>query len=435
MSTTVKEIRDLVKIPETAADYYGKETLPQCKIHSETENFIVFIWYKGYFGPAGDWSLVRIYAVHKSSQKWCQVVELDQTWGGTWWKIENIEDHDDHLNLTISAHCKSTYETVTDYDREIFEVRVSDSEMLEFSRKQNPVVEEELRLAAEKKLAGEQAFALKSALESVGDAEISDVNLAALAQFRQNGNWPESTTVVSPDLVICTARRHLNSGSAGMGYFSQVHVWYKGQAEMKEWQWRDCYSADRDRPELSVHGIGQVVVKPMIGLDVKAVEVRIELLNKRHGSRHTVFTFEDKEANTFPELSEQEQAEFANTFQTEMDRVLSDLEERWTWKNQMFTSQGYVSYERPAIQQSVLDAKHGIGAFVTKEQIDHREGGNRQTRFELLIMKAADDKSRQIFEDHGYEKTEGARAISIISLAPDCIQVGTHGGPKSINIG
>ena len=117
---TVKRIRDLVGIPEIARDYYDRETLPQCEIHKETKNFIVFIWHKGYYGPAGDWTLVRIYVVHKTTKKWCYLLELDQTWGGTWWKIEQIDDYGDHLDLVISAHCKSTYENVTDYNKSLF---------------------------------------------------------------------------------------------------------------------------------------------------------------------------------------------------------------------------------------------------------------------------------------------------------------------------
>ncbi|MCX6744843.1 MAG: hypothetical protein NTX82_04940 [Candidatus Parcubacteria bacterium] len=130
MKMNVKMIRDLVQIPEIAQDYYNRETLPQCKIHKETKNFIVFIWYKGYYGPAGDWSLVRIYVVHKSTKKWCHLVELDQTWGGTWYKIENTDDQGDHLDLVINAHCKSTYETVTDYTNSLFTVMVHPEKLI-----------------------------------------------------------------------------------------------------------------------------------------------------------------------------------------------------------------------------------------------------------------------------------------------------------------
>lgn len=127
---TVQEIRDLVGIPERASDYYDKETLPQCKIHTETDNFIVFIWRKGYYGPAGDWTLIKIYVVHKTSKKWCHLVELDQTWGGTWWRIEKVKDNGGHVDLTISAHCKSTYGTVIDYDNCMFTVMVHPSKLV-----------------------------------------------------------------------------------------------------------------------------------------------------------------------------------------------------------------------------------------------------------------------------------------------------------------
>ncbi len=427
----VKGVRDLVGIPERAADYYDKETIPQCWIQEETENFIVFIWRKGYYGPAGDWTLIRIYVVHKPSKKWCHLVELDQTWGGTWYKFDGIEDYGGYLDLTISAHCKSSYGTVTDYDRDIFEARVSESQEMGVFRKKNPVVEEERRIAIEKKLAEERKLAQKSVAELLGGEKVSDANLRAMVEFCQDSNWPESTKVISPDVIICVGRRHLDSGSAGMGYFSQIHIWYKGQKDMREWQWRDCYSASADRPELFIYGVGEIEVESSDG----KVKIKIELLNREHGSRYTTFTFEDKEADIFPELPEERQAQFTNDFETETGRVLAELEKRWILKHQMLTSQGYVNYERPAIKQCVIDAVHGIGAFVSKEQIDHRAGGERQTRFELFIMRVGDIQSKRVWEDHGYEKSEGARAISITSLNPHRIQIATHGGLKIVDIG
>jgi hypothetical protein len=293
------------------------------------------------------------------------------------------------------------------------------------------LVQEEKRQTEAKRLAEQRKRAERSVIEALGGVEVSDVNLNALVKFCENDRWEKFVKVVSQDLIICDGHRSLNSGSAGMGYFSQIHVWYKGQTGMKEWQWRDCYSADRDRHDLRINDTGDIKVKSVDG----KVEIGIQLLNMENGSWYTTFCFEDNDIGVFPELSEEDQKKFARTFDAEIQRIFTDLEERWTWKNPMLTSNGQENYEHPSIKQRVLDIEHGVGAFVTKEQIDHRTGGNRQTRFELLIMKVGDEKSKRMWEDHGYEKTEGARAISITSLNPDQIQVATHDGPKTIKIG
>jgi hypothetical protein len=286
----VQSIHKLVGIPETASDYYDKKTLPQCKIHLETHNFVVFLWNRGYYGAGGDCSYTRVYIVHPESQEWCELIELDQTWGDAWYKFDEIQDQGDYLEVKISGHCHGDYTATVDYDRDIFEAHLSGSGKLTVLRKKNPVVEEEQRIAAEKESEKKREWMKKEVAIALQNADVSDINLHAITEFRMNGIWKDFIKVISPDLVICDGHRSLDSGSAGMGYFSQIRVWYKGQTDMKEWQWRDCYSASRDRHDLYINGVGEVEVQPKNG----KVEIRIELLNREYGSRYATFSFEEK---------------------------------------------------------------------------------------------------------------------------------------------
>lgn len=428
----VKTIRDLVGIPVKASDYYNKETLPQCKIHTETDNFIVFLWNKGYYGQGGDCSYVWIYIVHKQSQKWCKLIELDQTMGGTSYRFDEIKDIGKALDVMISGHCEGDYTTTVDYDRDIFEARLSsDSSKLEVFRKENPVVEEEERIATEKKLAQARDGAMKMVIAALKSAKISEANMQALVEYTMAGNYWNCLKVVSEDLVICDGKRDMYSGTSGVGKFCQIHVWYKGQADMQEWQWRDCYSADRDRHDFYINGIGNVTTSSK----GSQVEIRIKLLNKDHGPRYTTFIFKDKDAVANPTISKEKQAEFARRFEAEIQRVLGGLEEMWTRKDSMLTNHGPQKYRRPSIKQRVLNTPNGIGAFVTEEQIDHRTGGDPQVRFELFLMKAGDTEAKCVLEDHSYEKSDGIRVISILGLTSNQLTASTHDGSKTIKVG
>jgi hypothetical protein len=291
-------------------------------------------------------------------------------------------------------------------------------------------LEAEERKKREAEIKKAQARIEQSVMEALKDATVSDANRTAMIQYRaQDGHW-NTVKVVSPDLVVCNADRHEHGGSGGIGMFCQARVWYKGQTQMKEWQWRDRYSPNRDNPSMVIHGIGKVSQSVS---SAGKVEIKVELVNTQHGNRSTAFTFEDKDATTAPVLSNRDQVAFTSSFEKERNRVLAQLMKLWPLKPKMLTSKGQSNYGQPAIKQQVEDASIGIGAFVTEEQIDHRHE-NRQVRFELRMMKFGDKESQLVLEDHGYEETEGSRVISIIELTPKAVVVNTHSGKKTIEL-
>ncbi len=98
--------------------------------------------------------------------------------------------------------------------------------------------------------------------------------------------------VVDPDVIICKTTRSEWGGGSGIGYFDQIYVYYYGQTNMKEWQWRDRWSADFDRYDLQINNIGEVEIKS----EEKDV-VKIELINEKYGNRYTEFTFEPQKRN------------------------------------------------------------------------------------------------------------------------------------------
>lgn len=98
-----------------------------------------------------------------------------------------------------------------------------------------------------------------------------------------------SLTIASPDVaVVLTSRSVYGSGGGGIGYYDQVHVFFRSHAIMKEWQWRDRYSESADKPWLAVHAIGTVKVSEKDN----EVHVEVELVNNHHGNRTATYTFD-----------------------------------------------------------------------------------------------------------------------------------------------
>ncbi len=267
----------------------------------------------------------------------------------------------------------------------------------------------------------------KKVAEALGDTEVSDVIREQLVQFLGGGNLWDGIMAVSKDIVISHGSRDEYGGSGGVGIFSDVRVWYKGQTDRQEWQWRDRYDPNADRPELSINGIGEVVVTEGDG----NVEIVIELKN-RDSSRTTTFTFENMEVQANTTLSTEEQVKFTECFEDGVNKITDKMMRLWTKKSYMLTNKGQQSYQKPSIKQRVIHAGEGVGAFVTEEQIDHRQD-DRQIRFELYVLMNGSE-IRCILEDHGHEKREGSHVISIVDLTSDKVTVNTLDGIKTINL-
>jgi hypothetical protein len=88
----------------------------------------------------------------------------------------------------------------------------------------------------------------------------------------------------------------------------------------------------------------------------------------------------------------------------------------------------------------VIDAKHGVAAFVTREQIDHKNGRgflgqpDRQFQQVLYAIKAGDSSCRRISEEHAYEAQGGNRFIKISELRVKEITFHTQDGEQKMAI-
>lgn len=234
---------------------------------------------------------------------------------------------------------------------------------------------------------------------------ISDELREQILPYASNG----SLTIINPEIAVVITDRSDFGTTGGVAYYDQVHVFYGSQADMKEWQWRDRYSASNDKPWLRVHSIGAVNV---VDKDDK-VSVGIELVNNNHDNRTVTYTFDCLNITLDKKLSVDEQATFITKVEQEMARVMSGLEQLWECKPKMVSTQsigmsdGYMLYKKPWIKQQQLRAEIGVAAFVIEEQIDHRVR-DAQMRHSLYVLTTGSEKAECKAEDHGYTSQGGA---------------------------
>lgn len=256
---------------------------------------------------------------------------------------------------------------------------------------------------------------------------VSDRAKSFITDLLKNGG-SNSIAVANPDVFVWLTDRSEHGNSGGCGYFDQVHAYYFGQTKMEEYQWRDRYSADRDKPWLKVNSLENATVT----LEGTKATVKVTLVNN-DSKRPEQFTFEHKEVPAVVELTAEEQATFNQKVAEAIKTVMSRLEELWHLKPMMIGTHGYVPYRRPLVKQNVTRANLGVAAFVTEEQIDHR-GSDPQTRYELFVMTHKDATPKMVIEDHGYERREGSNVIAIVELNQDSVLVNTVNGKKTFKL-
>jgi hypothetical protein len=269
--------------------------------------------------------------------------------------------------------------------------------------------------------------------ERLGDIVISDELRRQILPYADN----KSLVIASSNVAVVLTSRSEWGSSGGIGKFDQVHVFCGSQADMKEWQWRDRYSASNDKPWLRVDAIGAVEVSEK---DDK-VEVKVELVNKQYGNRTVTYTFDPPKPTAVRTLSMEEQATFIAQVEKEVARVMAELNRLWECKPQMVASYPagmtmpmgtptYVPYRQPSIKQREFHPEIGVAAFVTEEQIDHR-GSDPQIRYELYVLTAGSEKAERKAEDHGYRR-EGGAFLTIIEVGPEHIVINTKSGKQTI---
>lgn len=239
-----------------------------------------------------------------------------------------------------------------------------------------------------------------------------------------------SLVVASQNVAAIVDHRSEYGSSGGIGYWSQVRVFCGSQSQMREWQWRDRYSASNDKPWLSVQGFGAISVVEVDG----KMNVELELVNKG-GNRKTMFIFDPPKPSTVRKLTEEEKVAFKAKVRAEQARIMERLYELHKLKPLAILKTGeYGSYYEPSVKQSVTRADAGVAAFVTEEQIDCH-AGDRQMRHELFVCVAG--KSHGVVErkaeDHGYER-EGGAFLTILEVEFDHIDINTKRGKQTIAI-
>jgi hypothetical protein len=251
------------------------------------------------------------------------------------------------------------------------------------------------------------------------------INSELRAQLVAN-EYRGTVKVVSPEVAVMQDRRLDYGSGGGTGYYDQVRVFYRTQSELKEWCWRDRYSASNDKPWLAVNDIGEVKISEQ----GNKVKVDVELTNIHHGNRIVSWFFKKLKEEAIELLSEKDQAKFIDKTNKEVDRIKSQLDAMWQRKVKMFTCSGYVSYLQPAIKQLEIRPEIGVAAFLTDEQIDHQEGGDRQMRRELFVLTFDKEKAELKTEEHGYT-AEGV-SLAILEVGAREIVVNTRNGKETI---
>ncbi len=231
----------------------------------------------------------------------------------------------------------------------------------------------------------------------------------------------KSLVIVNPNVAAVITERSEYGSTGGIGYYDQVRVFCGSQSEMKEWQWRDRYSASNDKPWLGVNSIGEVKVSEK---DSNVI-VDVELVNGKYENRTVTYTFDTPQSSSIETLSAEDQAKFISLVESEISRVIAELQRLHKLKPKMLspyaTADGYTMYRQPSIKQREFRPAIGIAAFVTEEQIDHR-GSDAQIRYKLYVLTVNSKNAQPIAEDHGYER-EGGAFLTIIEVRPESVVI------------
>jgi hypothetical protein len=179
--------------------------------------------------------------------------------------------------------------------------------------------------------------------------------------------------VARPDfVVIITATSKISTG-AGIGYGQQLWIFLEGKIQMEEWVWRDAYDSKKDQPHLSVCGIAEVSTEEKLVFDYKTGLRQLKkvadvvLENAHHGNRTISFSF-DIEKIAVSKLDEKQQADFQEKMHSEISTMLAA---KSSYSEKKPAEQ--VDYEKPVVFQEMSCPALGLGVFIIKEQIDHRD--------------------------------------------------------------
>lgn len=149
-------------------------------------------------------------------------------------------------------------------------------------------------------------------------------------------------------------------------------------------------------------------------------------------------------SNTITQLSTEAQDTFTSDVQSEIHRIIANLDQRWenkpTVSNSSYATQqnlpvgARVSYRKPSLQAIEIRSDFGFAAFVTEEQIDYDPWAGAQLRHELFVLTAGMQTAERKYEYTAHE-SEGNMFTEIKEIAPESVTIETAKGTQTIAIG
>lgn len=216
---------------------------------------------------------------------------------------------------------------------------------------------------------------------------------------------------IEREIIVYLSGRSESGGSGGVGQISQIIIWSNGQETMKEFTYRDRYSGSNDNYAYNFKAVKIVSVSD--NGEFLDIEVEASPYEERFSSTRANFQIKHEVKDSAPSLSQEEQDNFVFLFKKLKEEKLSELRElhshrTGTCMNKDYS--GYVPYPDSQISTSIMKTENGVGAFVTKECIDHRVT-NLQWRYTLYLVQA--QELEQIFQDNSYEDAGDASVYGL----------------------
>src|SRR3989344_3294190 len=250
----------------------------------------------------------------------------------------------------------------------------------------------------------------------------------------QDDPYVEDCFLASPEISVVAACRYDYSDGGGVARYSLLHVLYKDEVQVREWQYCDKYSHSKDRRDLMILKIGGKGTKAKEEGD--SITVVVECVPpKEYSPRFVTFKFKRKADDAIVahiKLPEDEQEGFDKWVRQEGKRKLNQMLKIWNGNTHtMPTPHGRVRYRQPRITSVEVNKPIGVAIIITEEQIDCDTLGNTQMQQKALLLMWKGKTVKVVHEEHAY-LTVGSANIDVVGISPKAVTLGTQSGQKSV---